>query len=122
MTISKIWNVESIDVLNNLFQYQNVVRKVSWKITVQNDGQDGTPLQVMHLNGTVNLDLPYDLATYQNFDTITESDILNWVFSALGTKKHDFEVELETYMLSMLMNNDSNMIIENKPLPWTTTS
>ena len=119
MAISKIWNIESVDVLNNLFDFQNVVRKIRWKLTVQNDGENNTPPQIVSISGEVNLDLPYDSTSYMNFESLTETELLNWVFTALGPKKYNYEVEVEGHLVNVLMNADSNIsIVENKPLPW----
>lgn len=118
MAITKTWKIESVNVLTTLFQLQNVVRSIQWKLTAQNDGENLTPPQIAEIYGGVNLSLP-DQNLFTSFETLTETQMISWVKEELGEKAKAFEKDAEQLVLTGLMNAaPETMMIEPKPLPW----
>jgi hypothetical protein len=118
MAVIKTWEIENISVLTSLFQQQDVVRLVNWKLTVQNDGENNTPPQIVYIHGQNMLSLP-DPNTFIPYINLTQEQILNWLFESLGDEKHKFEQQAEGQVLQTLINySPETMKIESKPLPW----
>jgi len=118
MAITKTWEIEEIKVLTNLFQLQNVVRSIQWKLTVQNDGENLTPPQIAEIHGIVNLQLP-DQNSFVSFENITEAQMVEWVKNDLGEKVKEFEKSAEHHVINTLMGAaPETMVIESIPLPW----
>lgn len=124
MAISKTWSIQSVDVLTNLFQMQNVVRSITWKLTLENDGEQIgdtlTPPQVVNINGKTDIPLPYDVNSFVPYNMLTESQMLQLLTNSLGPKKDEFEKEAEMHMVNLLATKLPDMTITQPPLPWAT--
>jgi hypothetical protein len=118
MAITKTWTIEGVTVLTNLFELQNVIRTINWKLTVQNDGGNSTPPQIVYVNGSVTLALP-EQTTFVPYETLTEEQMISWVKEELGSKAIAHERQAEDHVLSTLVSSSpETMVIESKSLPW----
>ena len=118
MAITKTWEIEGVNVLSNLFQLQNVVRSIQWKLTVQNDGENLTPPQIAEIHGGVTLSLP-DQNSFLSFETLTQEQMIAWVKNELGDQVKKYEKDAEQHVINSLIGAaPETMVVEPRPLPW----
>lgn len=107
--ITHTWNVDRVECLPELNGISNVITRVFWILTSTNgdvtvENSHATDLSVS------------PSGTFADYTTLTEQDILNWVFDELGFNgnriyeteaEHQIELKLKPALVS-------------PPLPWDT--
>lgn len=122
MAIKKTWDIINLHTVNNVFGFTNVVRVINWRLTVQNDGENGTIPQIIHVDGAAWVDLPYDPNSYIPFENLSKEEILTWLKTSMGDKWKQTENEAEDLLLQILLRDaNSGMTVEEKPTPWGET-
>jgi len=95
MAISYTWDVSMVDVYPSHTDEQspantasNVIYNVHWRLIGEDDSNndaEGNP-QTENMYDVVSLDVS-DLSSFTDFESVTPSDIEEWVESALGDDK-----------------------------------
>ena len=103
------WAITSLDIIKTDIDNRQIVRNIGWKLTGTDSGVSYTE------NGkATNLALPS--GTYTEYDSLTESDVIGWLKSHLGSSEVTFIENKVTEEVNSLLY--SIEVEENKTLPW----
>jgi hypothetical protein len=121
-TITYVWAITGLTTVNSNPQYPQAVNNVMWMLTanrgyVLND-------QAVTLEGVVAgnqiVPNPTDPNTYINFNNLTESEIVTWVQTQLGS---DAVVQYENQAVANIQSQIDifETAAQYQPLPWRTS-
>ena len=103
------WAITSLDIIKTDIDNRQIVRNIAWKLTGTDSGVSYTE------NGkATNLALPS--GTYTESASLTESDVIGWLKSHLGSSEVTFIENKVTEEVNSLLY--SIEVEENKTLPW----
>jgi hypothetical protein len=104
MSAKVIWKIDGLVVAPNNGAHADVVTRCSWSCTASEDGKSST------IEGSKHFDSAGD--PFVAFDSLTEADVLNWVWNA-GLNKEAVEGNAVAALHAL-----SAPVAVNKPLPW----
>jgi hypothetical protein len=108
MTLQVTWKIDQVDAIPQLGTRTNIVRIVHWRA----NGVDDTFTSTTY--GAVQLPEPTD--QFIEFQNLTETQIIEWVKTALGEEQ---VAGIETD-LGRMIENQKNPPIITPMLPWQT--
>jgi hypothetical protein len=119
-TITYVWAITGLTTVNNNPQYPQAVNNVMWMLTanrgyIWNDQPVGLEGVVA---GNQIVPAPTDPNTYINFNNLTESEIVTWVQTQLGS---DAIVQYENQAVANIQSQIDifETAAEYQPLPWS---
>ena len=104
---TKIWKVEQLTAYPQVAGETNVVFSVAWRLL----GTDGTYTATCY--GTVSITHTSDVP-YTAYENLTETQVINWVHSALGAE----QVTAYEASIDVQISEQANPSTVNPPLPW----
>lgn len=103
--MSYVWSVINLQVEPEKNGHRNVVKRVRWSLSTNDEGLKKTVV------GVTTLEDPTE--TFIDYENLNEQTVIDWVHTTLGPeRKNRFEIALSR------STNVSGLELENLPLPW----
>ena len=102
------WTITSLDIIKTDIDNRQIVRNIGWKLTGTDSGASYS------VNGKAT-DLALPSGTYTEYASLTESDVIGWLKSHLGSTEVTAIEDEVTAEVTSLKNSNAE---DNKALPW----
>jgi hypothetical protein len=104
------WTIKQLNVIPLKEPHKDVVHSIAWEVT----GVDGEDSSTASGALSINTD---NLENFISYESLTEEQVLSWVFSALG---QDGKQKAESQTQTVIEAKRSAITIStNTPLPWS---
>ena len=103
------WAITSLDIIKTDIDNRQIVRNIGWKLTGTDSG-----VSYITTGKATNLALPS--GTYTEYASLTESDVIGWLKSHLGSSEVTLIENKVTEEVNSLLY--SVEVEENSTLPW----
>ena len=105
MPIEYTWKIQSVKVLPDLSNRNNIVKTIEFMLEGSRDENTNFVL------GSVELSVDLESETFIPFDELTEETVVEWVKNALGSER------INQYVYTIEQRFGPEELIET-PLPW----
>ena len=103
------WTITSLDIIKADSGSKEIVRNIGWKLT-------GTDSELSYIKNGKATDLALPSGSFIEYNSLTESVVIEWLKSHLGSAQVTaIETEVTEEVNSLLYSID---VEENKTLPW----
>lgn len=112
METSYTWKFDALETIPNVYDKQNVVYIVHWRLYGNRDTESGS--YTTDLFGIQQI-APYTLgAPFIPFENLTEENVADWVLNSMGSKYGELTASINQRIEDMI--NPPTLIL---PPPWT---